>query len=198
MFQVSPDIFSWSRFQEAKGYDFNGHLIVVPDGNLVVDPVEPAPEDAPRLLSRGVRRILLTNRNHTRWAKELKAKTGASIALHPADWSHAQEQGCPVDERLGVGQAIGPLRVIAVPGKSPGELAFHWPERRLLIVGDAVIGNPPGRLSLLREAVLDDPAALRQSVKALMALDFDSLLLGDGQSILQGAKAQLAALVAKL
>ena len=85
----------------------------------------------------------------------------------------------------------------SVPGKSPGEVAFHWPERRLLIVGDAIIGNPAGHCSLLRDKVLDDPARLRSSVEALLALDFDTLLLGDGASILVGAHQRLEELVAR-
>ena len=50
------------------------------------------------------------------------------------------------------------LTVVAAPGKSPGEVALHWPERRLIVVGDACVGNPPGELSLLpvvREAGAD-------------------------------------------
>jgi hypothetical protein len=42
----------------------------------------------------------------------------------------------------------------------------------------------------------DDPAQLRNSVRAWMALDFHALILGDGVSILQGAKEQLGKLVA--
>ena len=64
--------------------------------------------------------------------------------------------------------------MVAVPGKSPGEVALHWPERRLLIVGNAVIGNPPGFCGLLREKVMDDPARLKRSVRTLLDLDFDS------------------------
>jgi glyoxylase-like metal-dependent hydrolase (beta-lactamase superfamily II) len=65
-----------------------------------------------------------------------------------------------------------------------------------LIVGDAVIGNPPGRCGLLREQVMDDPARLRESVRNLLAIDFDTLLVGDGVSILSGAKERLRELVA--
>ena len=36
----------------------------------------------------------------------------------------------------------GHMLVIGVPGKSPGEVAFHWPERKILFVGDCVVGNP--------------------------------------------------------
>ncbi len=82
-----------------------------------------------------------------------------------------------------------------MPGKSPGEVALHWPERRLLLVGDAVIGNPPGRCGLLREAVMDDPARLRASVRELLDLDFETLLMGDGVPILQDAKARIEELV---
>jgi glyoxylase-like metal-dependent hydrolase (beta-lactamase superfamily II) len=81
-------------------------------------------------------------------------------------------------------------------GKSPGEVALHWPERRLLFIGDAVIGNPPGACGLLREKVMDDPARLRQSVRNLLELDFDTLLFGDGTPILTDARARLAELVA--
>jgi glyoxylase-like metal-dependent hydrolase (beta-lactamase superfamily II) len=72
---------------------------------------------------------------------------------------------------------------------------LHWPEKRLLIVGDAVIGNPPGRCGLLKEAVMDDPVHLRESVRRLLDLDFDTLLTGDGRPIVQGAKARLQELV---
>ena len=73
---------------------------------------------------------------------------------------------------------------------------MHDPARRLLLVGDAVIGNPPGELSLLRERVMDDPPLLRRSVRQLLELDFDTLLVGDGVPILEGAHEQLHALVA--
>jgi len=59
------------------------------------------------------------------------------------------------------------------------------------------IVNPPGALSLLPDRVVDDPAQLRASVQALMALDFDALILGDGVSILEGAKERLGELVAR-
>ena len=64
-----------------------------------------------------------------------------------------------------------------------------------MIVGDAVIGNPPGNCALLREKVMDDPARLRRSVRKLLDLEFDALLVGDGASILHDAKLRLKELV---
>lgn len=195
MREVVPDVLTWSRLSERHGYDFNGHLLRHSDGNLCIDPVEPEPGVLDQLAAAGATRILLTNRNHTRAANRIRARLGARTAIHPEDADHARREGAEIDETFEVGERIGPLRVVGAPGKSPGEVALFWEERRLLIVGDAVIGNPPGACGLLPETVMDDPARLRASVRGLLDLDFDTLLVGDGVSILTGAKARLRQLV---
>jgi glyoxylase-like metal-dependent hydrolase (beta-lactamase superfamily II) len=195
MREILSGIFTWPWFSEPHGYNFNGYLVLQPDGNLCIDPVEPPAGDFEELARRGVARILITNRNHSRAANKIRARTGARTALHPADAPHARSQGAEIDDELNLGRKAGPFVVVGVPGKSPGEIALHWPDRQILIVGDAVIGNPPGRCGLLPEKVMDDPARLRESVEALLALDFDTLLTGDGEPILQHAKARLTELV---
>ena len=195
MREILKDIFTWPWFSEPHGYNFNGHLIRHPEGNLCIDPVEPGEAELDEIASLGVARILLTNRNHSRASNKLRERTGARMSIHPADAAHVRDQGTRLDDTLTVGQTIGPLVVVEAAGKSPGEVAFHWPERRLLMVGDAVIGNPPGRCGLLRETVMDDPQRLRQSVRRLLDLDFDALLVGDGEPILEDAKARLEKLV---
>ena len=192
---IADDILTWSWFSEPHGYDFNGFLITDRSGNLGIDPVEPSEQVLHELAQRGVSRILLTNRNHVRAANRVRASTGARTAIHPDDAAYARGQGAELDDELQVGEKIGALVAVGVPGKSPGEVAFYWPERKLLIVGDAVVGNPPGRLSLLREKVMDDPARLRESVRRLLALDFDALLVGDGACVHHDAKQRLQELV---
>ena len=196
MREIVPGILTWPWFSERHGYDFNGHLVRHPGGNLCVDPVE-MPDDVLDTLAREtVARILLTNRNHYRDAARLRARTGARVAVHPADAAFVTGKGVPVDDALTVGEHIGPFTVVAAGGKSPGEIALHWPERRLLVVGDICVGKPPGSLGLLPESVMDDPAALRASLRQLATLDVDILLVGDGVSILGGARAALGRLVA--
>jgi glyoxylase-like metal-dependent hydrolase (beta-lactamase superfamily II) len=126
----------------------------------------------------------------------VRERTGARVAIHPADAAYAREQGTAIDTELEVGDRVGAFTVVGVPGKSPGEIALHDPARRLLVVGDAVIGNPPGQLSLLRERVMDDPARLRASVRSLLELDVDTLIVGDGVSIREGGRDRLRELVA--
>lgn len=193
--EILKDIFTWPWFSEPHGYNFNGHLLCHPGGNLCIDPVDPTDADLEELARLGVARIILTNRNHSRAANRVRARTGARTAIHPEDAPHARGQGAALDDALRAGDKIGPLLVVGVAGKSPGEVALHWPERKLLVVGDAVIGNPPGRCGLLPERVMDDPGRLRASVRALVDLDFDALLVGDGESILVGAKDRLRELV---
>ncbi|HEY2987394.1 MAG TPA: MBL fold metallo-hydrolase [Candidatus Binatia bacterium] len=196
MREILPGIFTWPWFSEPHGYNFNGYLVLHSEGNLCIDPVEPPDADLQELSNRGVARVLLTNRNHSRAANKIRARTGARTAIHPADAPHARSQGAEIDDELNLGRKAGPFVVVGAPGKSPGEVGLHWPERQILIVGDAVIGNPPGRCGLLPEKVMDDPARLRESVEALLALDFNTLLTGDGEPILQHAKARLTELVA--
>lgn len=195
MRELITDIFTWPWFSEPHGYNFNGYLVCHPGENLCIDPVEPTEETLEEITRRGVTRIVLTNRNHSRAANRVRSRTGARAAIHPADAPHARSQGTELDDELKPGEKIGPWTVIAVPGKSPGEIALHWPERSILIVGDALVGDPPDRLKLLPEKVIDDLPRLRQSVRALLQLEFDTLLPGDGRPILHGAKERLKELV---
>ena len=189
MREIVSGIFTWPWFSEPHGYNFNGYLVCHPAGNLCIDPVEPPEETLEEITRRGVARIVLTNRNHSRAANRVRALAGARTAIHPADAPHARSQGTELDDELKPGERIGPCTDL------PGEIALHWPERRILIVGDALVGDPPGRLKLLPEKVVDDMPRLRQSARALLQLDFDTLLPGDGEAILHGAKERLSELV---
>jgi glyoxylase-like metal-dependent hydrolase (beta-lactamase superfamily II) len=196
MRELLADIFTWPWFSEPHGYNFNGHFIRHAAGNLCIDPVEPSDDDLAELAGQGVARILITNRNHSRAANKIRARTGARTAIHPADAPHARSEGAQLDDELKVGDKVGQFTVIGAPGKSLGEVALHWPARKILVVGDAVVGDPPGKCKLLPDKVVDDPSGLRETARGLLALDFDTLLVGDGVPILQSAKERLRELVA--
>ena len=192
---IVTDILTWSWFSEPHGYHFNGHLVRDPGGNVCIDPVELTEDDLGALVREGVAWVVLTNRNHSRAANRVRASTGAQTVIHADDADHARSQDTNIDGVLEVGATIGPLALIDASGKSPGEVALWWRDRRILIVGDAIIGNPPGQCGLLPDRVMDDPARLRTSVRALSELDFDTLLVGDGEPILGDAEARVRELV---
>jgi glyoxylase-like metal-dependent hydrolase (beta-lactamase superfamily II) len=193
---ILADILTWSWFSEAHGYNFNGLLIEEAAGNICIDPVEPGDAVLSELARRGVSQIIVTNRNHVRAANRIRERTGARTLVHPADAAHATNQGASIDGELRVGLRVGPLTVAGAAGKSPGEVALHWPERKILIVGDAIIGNPPGKCGILRAAVIDDMQRLQASIRELLKLDFDILLVGDGVPIMREARARVSELAA--
>jgi glyoxylase-like metal-dependent hydrolase (beta-lactamase superfamily II) len=172
MREILPGIFEWPWFSERFRYDFHGYYL--PEHSLAIDPVA-----FPDALTE-VSEIVLTNRNHFREAQKLKDKTGARILVHPADRAFVESKGTSVDGDLG--DRVGPFTVVPAPGKSPGEVALHWPERRLLLIGDACVGPAPGTLGLLPDAVIDDKARLLDSLRALAKLPVETILLCDGHT----------------
>ncbi|MGZ6123799.1 MAG: MBL fold metallo-hydrolase [Myxococcales bacterium] len=198
MREILPGILTWPWFSARHGYDFNGWLVRHPGGNVCVDPVEMPDSVLEEIAREGVGRILLTNRNHFRASMKVRERTKARIAIHPADAAFAREKGTAVDDELRPDQRAGPFTVMDAHGKSPGEVALHWPERRILLVGDACVGNPPGECALLPDAAIDDKRALIESLRRLSRLEFDALLVGDGAPVLEGGRAALERLVAKL
>src|SRR5262249_17575484 len=55
-------------------------------------------------------------------------------------------------------------------------------------VGDALIGKQAGSLSLLSAEKYADARAAREGLKRLLKYNFEAILVGDGLSILNGAR----------
>jgi glyoxylase-like metal-dependent hydrolase (beta-lactamase superfamily II) len=80
--------------------------------------------------------------------------------------------------------------------KSPGESAlFIERGRGVLILGDALIGKPPGSVRLLPAEKYVDIQKAKDGLHRLLKYNFDSLLVGDGASILVGGKEQVEQLL---
>jgi glyoxylase-like metal-dependent hydrolase (beta-lactamase superfamily II) len=196
MREVLPDIQMWSVPVADRGYDFNGFAVATEDGTVVIDPPEPVDEGwgAVDLLAPFAG-VWITNRNHSRAAAAFRERYGATVYVHGAD---ADKLEAGADETVrGDEQLPGEIRLVHVPGKSPGEVAFHVPRSNALIVGDVVIGVPPGELSTYPEKVIDDMDELHRSAAKLLEYDFDALLLCDGEPILSGGKQKLREFVDK-
>ena len=185
------DIYSWSVFNERRQIDFNGHLWVRQEGNVLIDPVAMIESDLAQLETLGgARWIVLTNRDHEREAAFFRDRTGAEITTHELDVGEleARPQRTVTDgEEIVAGLEAVHLRF----GKSPGEIALYWKEKRLVLSGDLVVGEPIGELSLLADEKLADPVAAALGLRRLLNLDFDAMLVGDGHSIAHDARERL-------
>jgi len=188
MKEVLPGIHQWSWLSPEKGIDFNGLHVAEGAERLLVDPVAFAEGDEAEIRRLGIpKTILITNRNHSRKAAECRALFGARVLAPAAD---AAELPFAPDGTFAPGEHLpcGFVAVTVPDSKSPGETALHHPARRLLVLGDALIGKPAGELSFLPPSMFADMARAREGVRTLLALDFDALLVGDGASILSGGK----------
>ena len=100
---------------------------------------------------------------------------------------------CPIDESVADGDAVGPLRVLHVPGHSPGHLAFHWPERRLLIAGDAIATWP--RFEAGWPAFTLNPEQHAESIRRMAELEAEVVGVGHGDPITSNAADRVHSLV---
>lgn len=188
MIRLFEDVHTWGRWNAEKKFNFNGFLFTGPDGTVVVDPPPFDEDDKAYWDAMGLKAdlVIITNRNHIRDSRWFKAP----VAMHENEVSQVDievQQALKGDESLPNG-----LRLVELPGKSPGEIGLYQPQRRLLMLGDALIA-PGGALKLIPEAKLDDPVRLRLSLQELRAIDFDVLLLADGEPLLRDAKARVLA-----
>ncbi len=189
---LSDEFYSWSVFNEDRQIDFNGHLWVREgEGNILIDPVPMIDSDLEQLDSLGVvGHVVITNRDHERQAAFFRARTGAQVVIHEAD---APLLESAPDRTVADAEEIVPgLRAVHLRhGKSPGEIALYWPQKRLILGGDLIVGAPLGELSILPDPKLENPAAAVLELRKLLALNFDSILLGDGHSLFSGAREHL-------
>jgi glyoxylase-like metal-dependent hydrolase (beta-lactamase superfamily II) len=188
--EIVPDVQVWSLFSEEKGYAFNGYAVSTEEGTVLIDPPDPG-EDGWRTvdLLEPFAGVWLTNRNHSRAAAAFRERYGVTVWAHEAD---ADGLAAGADRTLAGRTTIaGDIVIVPVPGKSPGEVALHLPRSGALIVGDLVIGVPPGELSTYPDAVIDDRAELQRSAVRLLDYDFDALLLCDGEPLTSGGKQKL-------
>lgn len=192
MIQLAEGAYCWSAFNAEKKFNFNGHILRTDGGTLIVDPVPFSGDDLAYIEAAGLKpdALVLTNRNHIR-SREAVLSRWPTIAtvIHEAE---AGQVDFKADRLVKDGDDIHGAVAVHLPGKSPGEIALYWPERRLFLLGDALIA-PYGKLKTVPAEKQDDPALLRKSLETLRSYDFDHLLVGDGDPLLGDAKSAVVA-----
>jgi glyoxylase-like metal-dependent hydrolase (beta-lactamase superfamily II) len=189
MKQILPGIWQWSRFSEEKQLDFNGLYLNVGEHKIVIDP-PPMTAEASTLIRRQgqLDYIIVTNRDHARDASACQADFRCQLQVPESD---APQMDLKPTKTFKNGELLpGGIWVVHLEHqKSPGESALFLQQGKgILIVGDALIGKPAGSLSLLPAEKYADVGKAKEGLCRLLQYNFDAILVGDGTSILTGAK----------
>lgn len=81
--------------------------------------------------------------------------------------------------------AAGPMDVVFTPGHTPGHVALHFPEERLLLVGDTITADEDGLAPPWEENTPDMERA-RRSIRDLADLDVERVLCYHGGPVEAG------------
>lgn len=189
MKQILPGMWQWSSFSEEKQLDFNGLFLMVGEHKILIDP-PPMTAEAGTFIRRNgpVDYIIVTNRDHVREAATYQAEYRCQLQVPDAD---AAQMDVTPTKTFKDGELLpGGIWVIHLRDqKSPGESAlFIQQGRGVLIVGDALIGKPAGAVSMLAAEKYADVTKAKEGLRRLLKYQFESLLVGDGTSILAGGK----------
>lgn len=91
------------------------------------------------------------------------------------------------------GDEVFGLTIVGTPGHTPGSISVLDPASGLLVAGDA-IGTNGGKPTLPGAEFTEDMDLAKQSIVKLGGLTFETLLVGHGDPIENGASAAVAAL----
>jgi glyoxylase-like metal-dependent hydrolase (beta-lactamase superfamily II) len=126
----------------------------------------------------------------------LDSATGATWYAGAEDMSAivANSPGMPV----GDGDSVFGLEIIETPGHTPGHISVLDPLGRILVVGDSARGGPEGGLAGPNAQFSEDLTLAHESVRKMAGFDYEVVLVGHGEPVLEGGTAAMTALAATL
>jgi hypothetical protein len=193
--EVLPGILHWSGRHPNHGAIVHSHYLT--EQRVAIDPIGvdgliPALERA-----GGVEQVLLTNRHHLRGSEELVAAFGAALRC-PRPGLHAfEDPDSPAVIGYGWGEELAPGVTSHVVGAlSPDDDALHIAiGPGALAFADTVVADEQG-LGFVPDALMDDPASTKAgilgSIRGLLQLEFDALLMAHGSPVPVGGHQVLA------
>jgi glyoxylase-like metal-dependent hydrolase (beta-lactamase superfamily II) len=191
--EIAPGLRRWTALHEEWEEQVGSLALETDDGLVLIDPIDP-----PRGLRR-LEHVLLTVFWHYRSTPELGAKRvwASSRAAQPL-----KNRGVQVTDRLsGDDELPGGVRAFETARR--GEVVFWLPEQRAIAVGDVLLGSgakpraTPDPLRLCPERWLGKASHedLRTSLRPLLDLPVQRVLVSHGEPVLRAGKRALAAVV---
>jgi glyoxylase-like metal-dependent hydrolase (beta-lactamase superfamily II) len=199
MNEIAPGIFHWTVEHPDIHIEVSSHYVA--PARLLIDPLEPAEGmgffDG---LGEPPSQVVLTSGLHWRHADRFRDRYGASVRA-PAAAARRYQGGDRVFEPYEDGEELAPgVTAIEVGGIAPDDFALHIEHGAgALAIADAVI-RYGGEIGFVPDNLWDDPraeqAAVRDSLRGLLARDFDILLFAHGEPLPEGGRAALERFVA--
>ena len=201
--QIAPGLWRWTGWHEEWKEDVGSVYVETADDVVLIDPIVP-PEDTDRFweaLDRDVKRVggdvhvLVSVFWHTRDAKEMVERYEARV------W--APRRGRPAIERR-AGVVTNPFApedclpggVQALRTARAAEVVYWIPEHGALVPGDVLLGDANGGIRLCPRSWLPesvDQGKLADSLRPVLDLQVERVLLSHGEPVLENAKGALAA-----
>jgi glyoxylase-like metal-dependent hydrolase (beta-lactamase superfamily II) len=193
MDQVAPGLRRWTAWHDEWEQDVGSLALETSDGLVLIDPIEPPPE------LRSPAHVLITVFWHGRTTADLEtgrvwASTRSARPL--------ENRGITVTDRFRAGDELpGCIQAFQTPRVT--EVVFWLPEQHAVAVGDVLLGAgakpgaTPEPLRLCPERWLGKAshAELRESLRPLLDLPVEQVLVSHGEPVLGDARAALTAVL---
>ena len=191
MLEITPGLRRWTAFHDHWEEDVGSLAVQTSDGLVLIDPIDPPNEVA------AADHVLITVYWHGRSTGTLGAKRVWASARSERP---LKSRGIEVTDPFRAGDAL-PGGIRAFQTARSAEVVYWLPDQRAVVVGDVLLGagakprptSDPLRLCperWLGKATHDD---LRRTLRPLLDLPVERVLVSHGEPILSGGKQALAA-----
>jgi hypothetical protein len=190
---VVPGLRRWTALHEEWREEVASLAVETGDGLVLIDPIDPPP---------GMARpdhVLLTVFWHGRTTGEL---TSPRVWASARGAKRLQNRGVEVTDAVENG-AVLPGGIRGFPTARESEVVYWLPDQKALVVGDVLLGagakpratSEPLRLCPERWLGKTSHDDLRRSLRPLLDLPVQRVLVSHGQPVLRGGKRALAAVL---
>jgi glyoxylase-like metal-dependent hydrolase (beta-lactamase superfamily II) len=181
---VAPGLRRWTAWHEEWKQEVAWLALETRDGLVLIDPLDP-PEDL-----RSAEHVLITVYWHGRSTKDVEAK---HVWAPARSAQPLRNRGINVTDVFRAGDDL-PGGIQAFQTARAAEVVYRLPEQRALAVGDVLLGSP---LRLCPERWLGKPTHddLRESLRPVLELPLEHVLVSHGEPVLSGGDTALAALL---
>jgi hypothetical protein len=178
---VAPDLRRWTAWHDEWKQDVGSLALETSDGLVLIDPLAPPPK------LRRPEHVLITVYWHGRSTKDLDAK---HVWASPRSAQPLRNRGIAVTDVFRAGDEL-PAGIRAFRTARAAEVVYWLPEQRALAIGDVLLGSP---LRLCPAGWLGRQThdELRESLRPLLDLPVERVLVSHGEPVLDGGHAALS------